>query len=652
MSIKIVKSPTGSGKTESILNLSKEKNVLIAVPTVKLADEIYKRAVDKGIKADVILGRNNYVCGYKAKLSGIEINNKGERQLRFDNYGKQFRQDYVCCNRKTCEFDAYRYQIEKIKQTNPNLIITTHALLKNLSFTYERLPFEVEVVAIDEIHSFISSLKQPIPRWRIKVSDVLLLLNEILQESFTSQTKQQARLLKNKLERILRNSKQSSVKLVKIVDEKSFVKVFDEYSTKEFNELIIILEEGLSKIRESIKEKSKKAEKVSLITLLTETKATVENIKRVDTSGQYSFIRKTDNDIEIGVMQILFSPAFWRVFNRFMKSVEGLELIGTSATVPEEITRSMFRNRGYVFENKEFTFENSHVNLYVYDKDYSYEEKHKNLDVVVELTEKLIKVKPVVILTTSYLDIRYLNEKLKHYNLLVQKRDNSSEDLIEKFNTGDYSILIGNRGTWEGINIKKDCYFIFTKIPYFSPEDIDYQALEEYSSKNSFVINKKSAYLTLIQGLGRTIRDHNQTRTAFIVDGRFRDFGDVLKELPYSVDVAFFSDRHIKEIREIKTEPIQRDFLCLYTNSLVYVIKDKKIEKKVVSKIKESCRDLKESYEERYKRLCRKIAEVYIRTFKFFGTETDYDYIISQTGLSYAYIRKIEKEMEGGEDEV
>lgn len=647
--IKIVKSPTGSGKTENILNLSKEKKVLIAVPTVKLADEVYKRAVNKGIKAEVILGRNNYVCGYKAKLNGVEIKHSEEKQLRYDNYGKQFRQDYVCCNRKSCDFDAYKYQIEKIRETSPNLIITTHALLKNLSFTYENLPFDVEVVAIDEIHSFTSSLKQPIPRWRIKLSDVMLLLNEMLQEGFTTQTKQQIRLLKNKLEKILRNSKQPSVKLVKIVDEKSFAKIFDEYSTKEFNQLVITLEEGLTKIRESIKEKSKKAEKVSLITLLTETKAIVENIKRVDTSGQYSFIRKTDGDIEIGVMQIPFSPAFWRVFNRFMKVIEGFELIGMSATVPEEITRSMFRNRGYNFENKNFVFENSHLNLYVYEKDYSYEDKHKNLDVVVELTEKLVKTKPVVILATSYLDIRYLSEKLKHYNILVQKRENSSEDLVEKFNTEDYSVLIGNRGLWEGVNIRKDCYFVFTKIPYFSPEDIDYQALEEYSSKNSFVLNKKSAYLTLIQGLGRVIRDHNQTRIAFITDGRFRDFADVLRELPYSVDVAFFSDKHIKEIREIKIEPIQRDFLCLYTNSLIDILKNKKIEKKAVSKHKEACIDLKESFEERYKRLCSRIADVYINMFKFFGAEIDYDYIISQTGLSYVYIRKIEK---GGEDEV
>ncbi|MEM3859536.1 MAG: helicase C-terminal domain-containing protein [Candidatus Micrarchaeaceae archaeon] len=619
---------------------------MLTLPTVKLADEIYKRAVMKDLKAEVILGRNNYICGYKTQLEKIEIDTKDERSLRYDNYGNQFRQDYVCCNRLSCSFDAYNYNMQRVQLSSPNVIITTHALFKNICLTNDKLPFDVDVVVIDEIHSFIASLKSPAPFSKIRISDIILLLKEILQDNFSSQTKRLSKTLKDKLEKMA-NAKHSTIQLATIVDEKNNVKTCNEYAKKEFHEILSVLESELTQIRDSMPKKSKNAEKITLKTLTTETLSTIRLIQKVNTSGQYAYIRKVNNDIELGLMQILFSSAFWSIFNTIMQRIKGIEIIGMSATVPERLTKVLFGKLEYN-GNKNFIFENSHLNLYVYDKDYSYEDKYINLDMAINLTEKLVKLKPVVILTTSYQDIKYLSDKLSHYNLLIQDKG-LSDDIIEKFNTGNYAVLIGNRALWEGINIRKDCYFILTKIPYFSPEDIDYKALEEYSLKNSFVLNKDSAYLTLIQGLGRVIRENNQIRTAFITDARFRDFADVIRELPCSVDVAFFSEKHLKEIKEIKAKPISKDFLCLYSRSTAFVLKEKKIEKKLISKEKESCNDLTESFEKRYKRVCGRIVEAYINMFRFFGTEIDYDYIIAQTGTSYVYVKKIEK---GEDDEI
>jgi ATP-dependent DNA helicase DinG len=230
--------------------------------------------------------------------------------------------------------------------------------------------------------------------------------------------------------------------------------------------------------------------------------------------------------------------------------------------------------------NKQFTHFANNIGLEdyqsgVWDSPFNYQKQSllylpENLPQPAEpaYTEQLMKAAiPVLhasqgrafVLFTSYYAMYKARDYLKRmlpYELLVQG-DFPKHQLLEKFRQADNAILLGTSSFWEGVDVRGESLscVIIDKLPFASPGDPVMQARIDAIKQNGgqpfMEFQVPQAVITLKQGVGRLIRDVNDTGVLMIGDPRLKQksygriFLNSLPSMPVTSDVKdvenFFS---------------------------------------------------------------------------------------------------------------
>jgi ATP-dependent DNA helicase DinG len=168
------------------------------------------------------------------------------------------------------------------------------------------------------------------------------------------------------------------------------------------------------------------------------------------------------------------------------------------------------------------------------------------------------------ILFTSYrmlkLTAEYLSKRVR-YPLLIQGEVQRSE-LMNQFLNAKNPVLLGTSSFWEGVDVKGDqlrCVII-DKLPFKSPQDPVYKKrlqVIKNNGGNGFVdVQVPEATISLRQGVGRLIRDHQDKGIVVICDNRLntKSYGkgiiESLPNMPLShnfTDVRLFAKNSFPE---------------------------------------------------------------------------------------------------------
>ena len=147
------------------------------------------------------------------------------------------------------------------------------------------------------------------------------------------------------------------------------------------------------------------------------------------------------------------------------------------------------------------------------------------------------------VLFTSHRALRFAADWLRErldYPLLVQG-EAAQHVLLESFRATGDAVLLGTASFWEGVDVKGSALsaVLIDRLPFASPGDPVTQARIDYLRRhgaNPFVdYQLPHAVITLRQGVGRLIRDENDTGVLMIGDPRLttRSYGrQFLNSLP------------------------------------------------------------------------------------------------------------------------
>ena len=354
----------------------------------------------------------------------------------------------------------------------------------------------------------------------------------------------------------------------------------------------------------------------------------------------------------------------WFLFNRVINSVEPKKVIGLSATIDKSLDFSLFSGSRFDVRYEELPFSfDSVLKMIIFDKPFEFEKRKLFLDQIANTVPNIMeKDKGLVILCTSFEDIRFLHDRLKDdFKVVSQFPETDKEKITKEYEEKKADILIGNKSFWEGINIKRDSVFIITKMPYLSPEDADFYAVESYSDTNSFLINKKEALITLIQGLGRVIRKNGEEKKVYIFDNRIKDFPEIPKEIPAVLLIA-----KIKEDEKINLQPdklsipqdIKKQFYYSFKDFQSFILKEKKLSNSELSIFILNNKELdkkmakffglnypRERKDTLYSKFYTNAVADFIRIYTELGIEPDPEYIAQKLQLSEVYVRKVLKSL-------
>lgn len=169
-----------------------------------------------------------------------------------------------------------------------------------------------------------------------------------------------------------------------------------------------------------------------------------------------------------------------------------------------------------------------------------------------KMAEELVKqLSPVIeanrgrcfFLCTSHQMMRDLAERFRETLTLpvLMQGETSKTKLLEQFVTEGNALLVATSSFWEGVDVRGDTLscVIIDKLPFTSPDDPLLKARTEdcvLKGQDPFTeIQIPEAVITLKQGVGRLIRDHQDRGVIIICDNRLvmRSYGAIfLNSLP------------------------------------------------------------------------------------------------------------------------
>lgn len=231
------------------------------------------------------------------------------------------------------------------------------------------------------------------------------------------------------------------------------------------------------------------------------------------------------------------------ITERLLFSSEQFKTIMTSATVSSgESNYDYFiantnlpLDKTMVCDSKESPFDyDSHAIIY-YTENLPHPSSErvafieKGVDEVINLLN--ITEGKALILFTAKRDMIEVYTKLKErvsYKILIQKSGSSQNDVIAEFKADTNSVLLGTGSYWEGISIegKTLSNLIIFRLPFPVPEPIiDYK--RSISKDGLMDVSVPEMIIKLKQGIGRLIRNKNDSGIVSIIDPRLGDNSNV-----------------------------------------------------------------------------------------------------------------------------
>jgi ATP-dependent DNA helicase DinG len=136
--------------------------------------------------------------------------------------------------------------------------------------------------------------------------------------------------------------------------------------------------------------------------------------------------------------------------------------------------------------------------------------------------------------------------------ILAQGIHGSRPKIIREFNDEDNAILLGAASFWEGVDFPGDRleYLIVTRLPFRSPDDklVQFAAKKRPDVFQHFML--PDALLTFKQGLGRVIRNSEDTGAVVLLDNRIltRKYGkQFVNQLPNGVEANVGNVEEVKK---------------------------------------------------------------------------------------------------------
>ena len=157
-------------------------------------------------------------------------------------------------------------------------------------------------------------------------------------------------------------------------------------------------------------------------------------------------------------------------------------------------------------------------------------------------------------LRKSYEEIRSLHDRVlvlltnrRHLKIFPSKNgvarqgEDSLAELIEKLRRGKIKVLVGLDSLWTGVDIKGEKGILMSKLPFDSPEDpVTFHRIRflRERGEDPFLYQRRKAFLKFRQGVGRLMRQKEDSGTIVICDNRiwrYREFINFLKDLGVTV---------------------------------------------------------------------------------------------------------------------
>ncbi len=157
-------------------------------------------------------------------------------------------------------------------------------------------------------------------------------------------------------------------------------------------------------------------------------------------------------------------------------------------------------------------------------------------------------------LVEAYDRLRGLHEKVivlmtnrEHMGLIEDSPDTLKQgnmglrELIERFQTEHYRVLVGVDSLWTGVDIPGEKGLLISKLPFEHPKDpITYHRLKylEETGEDPFEYQRRKAFIRFRQGVGRLVRRDGDKGTIIFCDNRiwrYREFVNFVKELGLKV---------------------------------------------------------------------------------------------------------------------
>ncbi len=538
----VVEAPTGVGKTFAYLLpiLQKNKKAIISTATILLQHQLFEKDIpligellNKHYKVEILKGRQNYLCLLRYFNEKNKVSNQRDKSIFnlisswleytengdfaeiegvsvSDNVLKRINADKNFCTGRKCPHykECFFYKARKRCMDADLILVNHHLFISDLavkSSDFGNILPPVDVVIIDEAHKF-----EKIASFQFGESFSLRMLS-----IFFNQLPSDLRLkyvkrfeyLQSRDNLNLPDNDQSAKITIK---QKEYFDKLKETMSALKTDLELIDETQFDMKDNLIKRAQKFIDFVNLIY----DKEFVSFFQFEDSSLIFRNIpldvsEKLSNLFKLYYPCVIFTSATLSVNNSlsFFKKSVGLEENSLECIVPT------------VFNYRENTLLYIPLNIpYVNEADFVKESVKEVIDIIDKIGGKTF------FLCTSLKNVNQFTNFFKNQtdlNILVQGEENNAT-LIERFKEEENSVLIGSFSFWEGVDIKGEnlSCVIIDRLPFNRPDD---PVFSEKASRmeNSFKdYSIPLAVLQLKQGMGRLIRDENDSGVFIILDKR------------------------------------------------------------------------------------------------------------------------------------
>ena len=223
------------------------------------------------------------------------------------------------------------------------------------------------------------------------------------------------------------------------------------------------------------------------------------------------------------------------MFSKILLSREDVSFVFTSATLTAANSFEMFKQQTGIKNLKRHCREDS------YESSFDYEKQMKvvcfkgiedpNNEGFMEKASEVIEIllnreKRMFVLATSYAQIDYLKTKFKDKRFLFQKKEENGDKLLHLHKQRKASVLVGTNMFWEGVDLPGDLLeiIVILKMPFAVPDDPIIKrrcrVMEENNRDPFREYTLPQAIIKLKQGMGRLIRNKNDSGEIYILDER------------------------------------------------------------------------------------------------------------------------------------
>ena len=506
----IISAPTGSGKSITALTiaavLTKFYNMsgYILASDLNLIDQ-YQRDVEKYFPEwAVIKGQQTYRCSE----NGLNFSSGACKLKGCKSYG-DIKKKFPICSAE-CP-----YIVERDKAIHSDLLVCTYSFwLIQQNLVKPKLPeppfTERNFTICDEAHKLVGIIQNHFsPKM---VPDDIGKMKNIVEFGLDNDT------IIDEIETIRK-------KIISTDDNDRLIDYLIEY-----NEKMKVISDGVDTIKRDISEKTDRNEQLSK-----EDKTLAYNCEFLDNHitgfsdyvdiiqsvGIYSMVKNYD-DLNRDVITFNCIDESYLMNKHFHKHCVNKMYMSATIGDPNEFAKDCsFSNFNSIDIPSTFDFTNSPI-FYIPDYRLSYTEKEMNFPKVAELIDYTINMyagRRGIIQTGSYKFAKSLADYLgpaARQRLILYDDTKEKTDALEYFKMCNDKILVGP-SLIEGLSFDDDlCRFqIIMKVPYPSLADKFVKAKKDINP----AWYSNTTAISILQGVGRGIRNENDWCVTFIFDG-------------------------------------------------------------------------------------------------------------------------------------